>query len=96
MDITKDCEKICENIYKELTRNAVSYDVVTLVLETIRNQYHYYERKLNRVKTSDIVSVCKARDASHCERCIYQGDLCNSFCIAKGVIYPRDYKKEQV
>lgn len=95
MDITKDCEKLCENIYKELTRNTVGYDTVMLVLETIRKQYRYYERKLNCVNTKDIVSVCIARDASHCERCIYQGDLCNSFCIAKGVIYPRDYEKEK-
>lgn len=95
MDITKDCEKLCENIYKELTRNAVGYDTVTLVLETIRKQYHYYERKMKRVNTKDIVSVCIAREASHCDHCIYQGDLCNSFCIAKGVIYPKDYKEEK-
>lgn len=95
MDITKDCEKLCENIYKELTRNAVGYDTVMLVLETIRNQYHYYERVLKKVNVSDIVSVCIARDASHCDRCAYQGDMCNSFCISNGIIYPKDYKKQE-
>lgn len=94
MDITKDCETLCDNIYKELVRNKVNYNTIVLVIGTIRKQYNYYEQVLKDVNKKDLVSVCVARDGSHCNRCIYQGDVCNSFCISKGVLFPKEYKPE--